>query len=144
MQPFSSPGGQAGAKVRFWDAQSKRTLPGCNFMSASAALGGGSWWVELKNPLGHSAPTPPVGSLVTIFPRRGYTFNTVNSSGILAEDVTIHAGGNMGFHESLGAGGNVYRRVVIARKPGSAGLMALNADGFHSDSVETGPVLEDR
>lgn len=54
-----------------------------------------------------------------------------NSSGIVAEDVIIYAGGNMGFFEQDGEGGNVYRRVLVVCKPGSQGLMALNADGFH-------------
>ena len=35
--------------------------------------------------------------------RRGITFQITNSSQVLAEDVTIHAGGNMGFHENYGA-----------------------------------------
>ena len=149
-QPFSSPGGTGDAKVMFWDPHTKLTLvpgSGINFMNSSTPLGkagagagGGSWQVLLKKtPL----VAPPVGSLVTIFPRRGITWRNQNSSAVLAEDVTIHAGGNMGFLEQLGAGGHTYRRVAIVRKPGSDGLMALNADGFHSTSVGTGPTLED-
>lgn len=38
---------------------------------------------------------------------------------------------------------NIHRHVRIVRKPGSAGLMALNADGFHSDAMGKGPVLVD-
>lgn len=60
---------------------------------------------------------------------------------MVAEDVIIHAGGNMGFLEQLGDGGHSYRRVKIVRKPGSTGPMALNADGFHSTSVRVGPTL---
>ena len=60
-----------------------------------------------------------------------------------AVNVTIYARGNMGFLETAGEGGNVYRGVKIIRKPGSAGLMALNADGFHSSGVGVGPALEE-
>lgn len=49
----------------------------------------------------------------------------------------------MGFLEIGGAGANIYRRVKITRRQGSAGLMALNADGFHSSDVGIGPTLED-
>jgi len=49
----------------------------------------------------------------------------------------------MGFHENFGGGGHIYRRVKIVRKPGSRGLMSLNADGFHSYALEQGPTLED-
>jgi hypothetical protein len=59
------------------------------------------------------------------------------------EGVTIHAGGNMGFLETQGPGGHVYKRVRIIRNPNSDGLVALNADGFHSSDVGKGPSLED-
>ena len=49
----------------------------------------------------------------------------------------------MGFHEQGGAGGNRYSRVKIVRKAGSKGLLALNADGFHSSDVGVGPSLVD-
>jgi hypothetical protein len=52
--------------------------------------------------------------MVTVFPRRGFTFVSNNSSGLIAEDITIHAGGNMGFVESTGLGGNVYRYDLTA------------------------------
>lgn len=133
VQPFSHSGGLAGAKVSFWDAETRRlsiSQPHLGLMAASQPLGGGGsnrWRIVLK------APTPPTahpGALVTVFPRRGVTHDVRNSSGVLVEDVSIYAGGNMGFHESLGEGGHVYRRVRIVRKPGWSGLMALNADGF--------------
>jgi len=144
-QPFVSAGGLAGAKVSFWDQQTRLVLTGAHlgFMASSQQNGpdsSASWRISLKS-------SPPagveVGNLVTIIPRRGITHDIRNSSGVLVEDVTIYAGGNMGFHESLGAGGHVYRRVKIARKPGSNALVALNADGFHSSDVGQGPVLED-
>jgi hypothetical protein len=143
IQPFSHAGGLSGAKLTFWDAQTRRVLPGVNvnFMVSSEDLGGGNWKIGLKNPV--AVAKIPEGSLVTTFPRRGFTWNCLNSSKVVAEDVTIHAGGNMGFHEQFGEGGHVYRRVAIVRKPGSKGLMALNADGFHSSDVGTGPTLVD-
>ena len=49
----------------------------------------------------------------------------------------------MGFLETFGEGRNLYRNVSIVRAPGSKGLMALNADGFHSNSVNHGPELVD-
>lgn len=143
VQPFSHAGGQIGAKVSFWDAKTKQLHQPhkVNFMSASEAQGDDLFRISLRNP----APQADlaVGTAVTIFPRRGWTFRTLDSSNVVVQDVTIHAGGNMGFLEQGGEGGHVYRRVAIARKPGSAGLLALNADGFHSSDVGTGPTLED-
>ena len=144
-QPFVSAGGLAGAKVSFWDPKTRLVLPGAHlgFMATSQQNGpdgSTSWRISLK-----SAPPAGVaaGNLVTVIPRRGITHDVKNSSRVLVEDVSIYAGGNMGFHESLGAGGHIYRRVKIVRKPGSDGLVALNADGFHSSDVGKGPVLED-
>jgi hypothetical protein len=160
VQPFSQPGGLAGAKVMFWDARTRLPLPATqNFMNGSSSAphgsGGssdGAWRIDVHNAFGPAdAPNrarPPVGALVTVFARRGNTFALTNSSGCLAEDVTVHAGGNMGFLEHLGGGGHTYRRVAIVRRPAGGdgdvgGLMANNADGFHSDSVGRGPALLD-
>jgi hypothetical protein len=49
----------------------------------------------------------------------------------------------MGFLETQGQGGHVYKGIRIVRKPNSPGLVALNADGFHSSDVGTGPTLQD-
>lgn len=144
-QPFSNAGGLAGAKVRFWDPSSRLVLPGVNvnFMRASTPFppGGSQWRIVIAHPVLTSSV--PIGSLVTVIPRRGFTWDALNCSAMLADNVTVFAGGNMGFHEHLGEGGNVYRRVAIVRKPGGRGLLALNADGFHSTDVGTGPTLED-
>jgi len=156
QDPFHTPGGLVGAKVAFWDADTRRMLPlGNQFMANSTRVGaaGGvsdsrnikegdsSWRIGL-----HSAVRGAIvagKTPVTIFPRGGFTWTLNNCSAIVTENVTIHSGGNMGFHESAGAGGNAYRGVKIVRRPGSSGLLALNADGFHSDSVGIGPTLED-
>lgn len=111
-------------------------------MHSSTALGDAMWQISFQHAM-KSAGVVAGLTPVTIFPRRGETWNAVNSSQVLAEDVRIFAGGNMGFHESGGLGGHIYRRVRIMRKPGTSRLVALNADGFHSTDVATGPILED-
>ena len=136
--------GQRGSKIMFWDPATRLPLKATlNFMDGQPEQGGSAWRIHLQLPVTAAAKQAPLGSLVTLFGRRGITFQTTNSSQVLAEDVTIHAGGNMGFHENYGGGGHIYRRVRIVRKPGSTGLMALNADGFHSYSLSQGPTLED-
>lgn len=142
--PFDAPGGSAGAKVTIWNATSRLPL-GTNFLETSAPIEGltrtSDFQITLKHPQTSAAVL--AGNLVTIFPRRGFTWNCLNCTEVSAEDVTIHAGGNMGFLESGGEGNNHYRRVSIVRKTDGEGLMALNADGFHSDGVGVGPTLED-
>ena len=143
VQPFSSPGGSAGAKVAFWDPSTRRMSYQVNFLktTSSESEPEDSWRVTLQHQQGD--PGLRVGNLVTIFPRKGFTWQCSNCSAVKAVGVTIHAGGNMGFLETDGAGGNVYQDVAITRRPGSAGLMALNADGFHSSDLGVGPTLQD-
>eukprot|EP00040_Diaphanoeca_grandis_P042547 m.265273 g.265273 ORF g.265273 m.265273 type:complete len:555 (+) comp60984_c0_seq1:250-1914(+) len=146
VSPFNNPGGLYGAKVMFWDPTTRQTLgnQALNFLSGSAPAGdGGVWKLDLHEPLKPNLNLTTNSTLITVFGRRGSTWQCFNCSEVLVEDVTIHAGGNMGFHENLGKGGNVYRRVKIGRNPTSNGLMALNADGFHSSDMEVGPTLED-
>jgi hypothetical protein len=125
-EPFSMAGGLAGAKVAFWNASTRRMFNvGNQFMANSSSQGGKAWRVQLRaRPNGAS-----VGALVTVFPRRGETWHLLNSSRFTTHGITIHGGGNMGFLEQSGEGGNVYSSVAIRRRPGSAGLIALNADG---------------
>ena len=145
VPPFSAPGGSAGAKVAFWDPSLRRMLYAVNFLNSSTAFsqaeGAASFNVTLKH--AQAAGGLTVGNLVTIFPRKGLTWHCQNCSSVVADNVTIHGGGNMGFLETGGAGGNHYRGISIVRKPSSPGLMALNADGFHSSDVGIGPTLED-
>ena len=139
--PFNAPGGSAGAKIMFWKADTRLPSRQVHFLKSSTpAHGVHSWQIEVKD--GLSSPLPKTGDLVTVFPRRGFTWLSHNSSGVVADSIVIHAGGNMGFLETMGDGGHVYRNVSIVRKPGSRGLMALNADGFHSLGVRVGPTLE--
>jgi hypothetical protein len=143
--PFDQPGGSAGAKVMFWNATTRLPRYPVHFVNeslpAAAFAAAAAWRIRVQH--GLSAAQVAVGDLISVFPRRGFTWYSYNSSGVTADGVTIHAGGNMGFLESMGDGGHVYRNVSIVRKPGSTGLMALNADGFHSMSVRRGPTLED-
>ena len=139
--PFNAPGGSAGAKIMFWKADTRLPTRQVHFLKSSKPDdGANSWKIEVKNSL--TSPPPKTGDLVTVFPRRGFTWLSYNSSSVVAESIVIHAGGNMGFLEMMGEGGHLYRNVSIVRKPGSQGLMALNADGFHSNSVRVGPTLE--
>eukprot|EP00041_Stephanoeca_diplocostata_P015970 m.310427 g.310427 ORF g.310427 m.310427 type:complete len:487 (-) comp20209_c0_seq6:181-1641(-) len=157
--PFDSPGGVSGAKVAFWDPDVRQLIQfvnksaaavGNQFMNASKQLntadGRNVWAISLKSP---PRWIPIVNrTLVTVFPRRGITWSKRNCTNLTTENVHIYAGGNMGFFESLGGGGNVYRNVFIGRPPAGYDtrphrLLGLNADGFHSSDVGTGPVLQD-
>ena len=139
--PFSAAGGLAGAKAAFWDAHTRRMHNyGNQFLNHSTQLPtGGEWRLNFKGPPHDAA----VGDLFTVFPRRGETWHLLNCSRVTTRNVSIYAGGNMGFLEQHGGGGHVYERVKIVRRAGSSDLMALNADGFHSSDVGVGPALLD-
>jgi len=109
QSPFGRPSGVI--KVAFWNPGTRRMIPiGNQFMAKSTPIKGAqSWEIWLKGPV--RGALNPGSTLVTIFPREGITWDLFNSSQILSENITIHAGGNMGFHEGHGKGGNVYRKV---------------------------------
>jgi hypothetical protein len=140
--PFSRPGAPHGAHVVFWDPKSRTMLPGLSSMSmnSSTLVGPGKWRVVLEE-----RPHTPVkaDSLVTVFARRGFVWNSLNCSDMTYENVNLYAGGNEGFTEAFGDGGNVYRSVRIGRRPNSSNLLSINADGFNVDSVGRGPTIVD-
>ena len=128
--PFNAPGGSAGAKIMFWKADTRLPSRQVHFLKASKPANGvNSWQIEVKDNL--SSPPPKIGDLVRVSKERIHLAQLQ----LVADSIVIHAGGNMGFLEMMGEGGHLYRNVSIVRKPGSRGLMALNADGFHSNSV---------
>eukprot|EP01063_Lacrimia_lanifica_P009699 TRINITY_DN16605_c0_g1_i1.p1 TRINITY_DN16605_c0_g1~~TRINITY_DN16605_c0_g1_i1.p1 ORF type:complete len:525 (+),score=173.79 TRINITY_DN16605_c0_g1_i1:56-1630(+) len=145
---FLTPASQVtGAKVSFWDPDTRLLAGFAGFLAAppvpvgtlpASPTADSAWNVTLKQQLPAAAA---VGNLVTVFGRRGQTFAARGCGAVTAENITIHAGGNMGFLEASGAGGNVYRNVRIVRKPGWRGLMANNADGFHSNANDVGPTI---
>ena len=69
----------------------------------------------------------------------------LNSSRTVLQHIDTHSSGVMTRLECLGFGRNTYRDVNIRRRqnpPYPFRLLASNSDGFHSFSVEHGPVLE--
>lgn len=65
---------------------------------------------------------------------------------IVYENITLHNGG-MGFVESFGEGGNIYRNVKITPGPKPDGteqerLYSTCADALHSAGVKKGPLVE--
>lgn len=67
----------------------------------------------------------------------------VNSEAVTLEDITIYAAPHMALTEATGAGGHVYRRCKVIRRPGTRRLLACNADVFHSVKVAKGPLIEE-
>ena len=104
LPPFISPGGSAGAKVSFWDPSTREMLFTTNFLksttrhknTAADEEDTTTFQVQLVHPQ-HQGLVQ--GALVTIYPRKGYTWKCANCSHVVVDSVTIHAGGNMGFLE---------------------------------------------
>lgn len=71
------------------------------------------------------------------------TFQLLDCADCTIEDITLQASAQMGFIENGGAGGNQYLRCRIDRKAGTTRLLACNADGIHSISVQRGPTLRE-
>ena len=103
LPPFVSPGGPAGAKVSFWDSSTREMLFTTNFLNSTtrrkntaADEDDTTFQVQLVHPQRQGLVQ---GALVTIYPRKGYTWKCANCSNVVVDSVTIHAGGNMGFLE---------------------------------------------
>ena len=86
VPPFSAPGGSAGAKVALWDPTLRRMLYAANFLNSSTAVskGAASFNVTLKH--AQAAGGLAVGNLVTIFPRKGFTWHCQNCSSVVADN----------------------------------------------------------
>jgi len=86
--PFSGPK----TKVTLWDPKTKRILQkSLNFMVASTESAEGEYQITVAHPM-KVFPTEGV-TPITVIPRRGFTWHALNSSQIVADGVTIHAGG---------------------------------------------------
>lgn len=66
---------------------------------------------------------------------------------VTLEDLNIYAASKMAIVEIGsrvgGAGGNVYRRCKVIRRPGTTRLLASVADSFHSIGYAKGPLVEE-
>ena len=98
--------------------------------------------ITLRSPL---KGNPTVNkTLVAVWPRGGSTYLLRNSTRVTTHNLTVHGGGNMGVIEDHGGGGHVHTGLAIVRRStGPVHLLALNADGFHSNTAENAPMLLD-
>jgi hypothetical protein len=72
-----------------------------------------------------------------------HVFNLESCERVTLEDITIYSAPQMGFVETNGSGGNIYRRCRALRRPSTRRLLCTNADVFHSIHVAKGPLIED-
>ncbi|HBE02969.1 MAG TPA: hypothetical protein DC049_10925, partial [Spirochaetia bacterium] len=88
-----------------------------------------------------------VKDIIVINPRRGNTIRSVSCGRMTFEDITLYASSGFGFAEGadagVNAGGNVYRKCKIVRRPGTKRFIGCNADAFHSIEAVKGPLIED-
>ena len=99
-----------------------------------------SWQIEVKGRLVISATENRKSCHV--FPRRGFTWLSYNSSGVVADSIVVHAGGNMGFLEMMGDGGHLYRNVSIVRKTRKSRTNGTQCRWFSFKLCESRPTLE--
>lgn len=62
---------------------------------------------------------------------------------ITIEDVDVYASGAFGLSEHSCIGGNVFRRLRMIRRPDTDRLMCASRDGFHSQNVKIGALIEE-
>ena len=164
--PDGSEGVCGEVKMIYWDPASRHMVQGQQMNSAIttaktvcnvlANAGGGARLCNVTVGQPNLDWTPPPGSLITFSPRvaagkypiptyyKG-TLAVLNCSRTLLQHIDTFSAGDMTRLECLGYGRNVYRDVNIRRRaepPYPARLLASNSDGFHTFSVEHGPVVE--
>ena len=100
-------------------------------------------------------PTARVGDKITISMRKGITWHIQNSTRVSSANISIHGASLFGLSEFDGGGGHRYDNVWLGRRkdismtqlcgraPGRLcfGILASNADAFHSSGTKVGPSL---
>jgi len=105
-----------------------------------------------KSAAADGVPAPVAGDKLAVRIRAGYTLHAQNSSRVVYSDIKIHGATFMAITEFGGKGGHRYKNVKVARRSGAAamcaggkrscaGLIASNADAFHSSACRDGPHL---
>ena len=95
------------------------------------------------------------GDKITISMRKGITWHIQNSTRVRTSNVSIHSASLFGLSEFDGGGGHRYENVWLGRRRGvnttqrcgrapgrlCFGILASNADAFHSSGCKVGPKL---
>jgi len=84
----------------------------------------------------------PGDRLAVGVPTGSFGVDVADGENVTLEDVRIYGANGYGIFDHDGKGGNIYRRCVIGRKPGSNRLLALGRDGFHCYRDDHGPLIE--
>ena len=85
-----------------------------------------------------------VGDKAVIFSRGGdHAIAIEGCESVALEDIDIYASGAFGISEHSCIGKNTYRRVRMIRRPDTDRLVCTTRDGFHSQNVKYGALIED-
>lgn len=107
------------------------------WLSDATETGHGSFRLRTLQLWEHSIK---VGDVVAIASRVcPCTYQILNSTHVVTQDVAVFSSCNMAFYELGGLGGNVYNRVNVTTKPPR--LLASNFDGLHSEGTLVGPII---
>ena len=152
--------GEPKVKVAFWDPASRTMRRTPNeavnvYLDGSTSLApacepntgrncGTTWRIQMAGRTTAMHRLLRNGDLISMHPRVfPHAIELVACERVVFEDAHIYGGTNIGVVESKGVGSHVYRRIKVTRRPGSANLMSVNADGFHSNSAEEGAQIID-
>lgn len=78
------------------------------------------------------------GCVIALNFRRGRSIGVIDCQNVTLEDVSVYQSPGMGILENGGAGGSVYRRLRLIRRPGTRRAHYGTADHFHSNRVSRG------
>lgn len=143
--PFDIPSKTVGGKIVHFTPEGELLPSRLDWVKDITAAGEGRFRVFPRGGWAYKYPAGIVpGTRLALADRSmRMAFNLKDSDACKLEDITVHATPHMAFTEHFGAGGHTYSRCRVVRRPGTNGLLASNADVFHSVAVTRGPTIED-
>lgn len=139
--------GTVRGSIRFLDAAGRHmhAMLGEDFASINPR-DGGTYEIKLSQGRLFRPGVGPgalkVGDRFTLFVAYGEALDVTHCERIVFKNIDIYSAPGFGVGEKGGKGGNIYENLRLIRKPGSERLIVSNRDGFHSYSVENGPLLK--
>ncbi len=136
----------SGLRGMLFDPKTRKMKPrqGGFCVYSKKKLDNGSYQIKVRGFYGAKAKACGFakGDLIAIWMRKGRAVKVEVTEKITLENITLYSAPFIGFVENVGAGGNVYRKCRIIKRPGTNRLIGGNADGFNASNTLKGPTLD--
>lgn len=136
----------SGLRGMLFDPKTRRMKPrqGGFCVDFKKKLGDGSYNIKVRGFYGAKLKACGFakGDLIAMWHRKGRAVKVEVTEKITLENITLYSAPFIGYVENVGAGGNIYRKCRIVKRPGTNRLIGGNADGFNASNTLKGPTLD--